>query len=244
MLQRPAVLRCTALAGVAVGLLFGGGALAQTLPNQPSALLEAEAYSIVDRTLLCTTAFVGGARTIKGRGHRGTGRAGDSWARPAFVAIETGAAANGGPQNPTILDSSLIWLTGGRPSPTATLVEGSVLSELYRTRLWGTLALNTDRCNDSKRRVGLSAHSLQGDPLGSFEASYKCFAPRRVVVRVRAAVSGSAALTRFRAFRRTTVPVRQATVVIQTEAGKPLFYAEVSDSGRARLLTSPDCFPS
>ena len=217
---------------------------APALSLQPSFVQATAASRILDRTLVCSLAYVGGAYSIEGRGHRGTGRAAGTWGRPPFVAVQTGAAANGGPRNPTILDNSLLWVTGGRPSPTSTLVEGSVLSDLYRTRLWGTLAVNTDLCRNSTKPVPLVSRGLRGGPAGSFEESHRCFTPRRVLLRVRGVLSSPAVLRRYRVFGRTTVPVREATFVIQTEAGKRLVYGDVSESGRARLLTARGCFPS
>ena len=222
-----------------------GGAVHSRAPSlRPSSVRATAASRIVDRTLVCAATYVGGAYSIEGRGHGGTGRAAGAWARPPFVSVRTGAGANGGPQNPSILDNSLVWITAGRPSSASTLVEGSVLSDLYRTRLWGTLAINTDLCRDSKKRVELGAQGLRGGALGSFEDSRRCFTQRRVLMRIRAVLSSPAVLRRFRVFSRTTVPVNEATFVIQTEAGKRLAYAEVFESGRARLFTAKGCFPS
>jgi hypothetical protein len=216
----------------------------RALPLRTSSVRATTASRILDRTFVCSTTYVGGAYSIEGRGHSGTGRAAGAWARPPLAAVKTGAGANGGPRDPSILDNSLVWITAGRPSAAATLVEGSVLSDLYRTRLWGTLAVNTDLCRNAKKQIQLASRGLRGGTLGSFEESSKCLTPRRVVMRVRAVLSSPAVLRRFRDFGRTTVPVREATFVIQTEAGRRLVYGEVSESGRARLLTARDCFPS
>jgi hypothetical protein len=216
----------------------------RALPLRPSSVRATVASQVVDRTLVCATTYVGGAYTIESRGHKGTGRVGGAWTRPAFAAIKTGAGANGGPRNPSILDNSLVWTTAGRPSGASALVEGSVLSDLYRTRLWGTLAINTELCRNSEKRVELGSRGLQGGTLGSFDESSRCFTPRRVLMRLRAELSSPAVLRRFRDFARTTVPVRRATFVIQTEAGKRLAYAEVFESGGARLFTARGCFPS
>jgi hypothetical protein len=233
-----------ALPSVIVVVLLAASAVGHALPLEPSSVATTSASRIVDRTLACATTYVGGANSIEAKGHSGTGRTGGVWGRPALVLASTGAAASGGPQNPTILDNSLVWIAAGRPSAESTLVEESILSELYRTRLWGTLAINTALCRDSKKRVELSSRGLRGDSLGSFEASSTCFTPRRVLMRVRAVLTSPGVLRRFRDFGRTTVPVRTGTFVIRTEAGKRLVYAEVSESGRARQLTARDCFPS
>jgi hypothetical protein len=233
-----------ALCSVAVLALLFSSAIGHAGRLHHSSPQATGASRIVDRTLRCATAFVGGTNSIAAKGRKGTGRTGGVWGRPALVSASTGAAANGGPRNPTILDNSLVWITAGRPAAESSLVEETILSDLYRTRLWGTLAVNTRLCRDSTKRVALSSDGLRGQPLGSFEASSTCFTPRRVLMRVRAVLTSPAVLRRFRDFGRATVPVRSGTFVIQTETGKRLAYAEVSDSGKARQLTAASCFPS
>jgi hypothetical protein len=216
----------------------------RALPLQPASVRATPPSRVLDRTLVCATALFAGARDIEAKGHRGTGRSGGTWLRPALASVTSGPSANGGPQNPTILDNSLVWMTAGRPSAASTLVEEGLLSDLYRTHIWGTLAVNAQRCRLTKARVTLSPRGLQGGALGPFEDSFSCATSRRVVVRVRAVVASAAVLRSFRAFARTTVPIQEGELVVQTEAGKRLVYAEVLDSGRARLFTAGSCFPS
>ena len=216
----------------------------RAFPLRLSHVRATEASLIFDRTLVCSTTYVGGVYSIEAAGHRGTGRVAGAWSRPPFATVRTGAGASGGPENLSILDNSLAWITAGRPSAGATLVEQSVLSDLYRTQLWGTLAINTDLCKNSKKRVNLAPRRLRGGPLGPLEQSSKCFAPQHVLMRVRAVLSGPTVLRRFRDFARTTAPVREATLVIQTTAGEQLAYTQVFESGEARLLTARNCVPS
>ena len=223
-------------------------AVESTVPRATSSVAEVLQATVpkrvVDTTLVCSTTFVGGARDIEVKGHRGTGRAGSTWGRPAVVAVTTGPSANGGPQNPTILDNSLTWVTAGRPSATSTLVEEHILSSLYPTRTWGTLAINGRLCGPTKRRVTLGVRGLELHALGPFEDSFTCATPRRVVLRVRAVLTSPAVLRSYRAFARATIPVREAQLAVQTESGKRLAYAEVLESGKARLFTARSCFPS
>jgi hypothetical protein len=60
---------------------------------------------------------------------------------------------------------------------------------------------------------------------------------------VRATLQSTARLGSYRGFLRTTAPVESAKVVVATSAGKPLSYAEVSESGESRLLVAPGCTP-
>jgi hypothetical protein len=216
----------------------------RALPLLPASVQATPPNRVVDRTLLCSTVLAGGARDIEVKGHRGTGRSGSTWIRPAFASVTSGPATNGGPQNPTILDNSLVWMTAGRPSAASTLVEEHLLSDLYRTQVWGTLAVNARLCRLTKARVTLSPQGLQGGALGPFEDGFSCATSRRVVVRVRAVLATAGVLRSFRSFGRTTVPIREGKFVVQTEAGRRLAYAEVFESGRARLFTAGSCFPS
>jgi hypothetical protein len=69
-----------------------------------------------------------------------------------------------------------------------------------------------------------------------------CAVRPRVVVRVRAVLARPAVLQSYRKFARTTVPVTEARLVVQTQSGKRLAYGEVFESGKARLFTAPSCF--
>ncbi len=62
-------------------------------------------------------------------------------------------------------------------------------------------------------------------------------------MRVRAVLQSKAELKSYRGFLRTTVPVKSASLVVATEAGKTLSYAEVLESGKSRLFVAPTCFP-
>jgi hypothetical protein len=208
--------------------------------DQSQRPLSTPARGVIDRTLVCSTAVVGGARTIAVEGYNGTGRDGSSWRRPAVVALTSGLATFGG-NNPTALDNSLAWVTAGRPSASATFVEGNVLSDLYRVRTWGTLALNRELCRSTKARVALGAAGLRRAALGPFDESFKCAVPRRVIVRVRAVLQSAAGLKTYRAFLRTTIPASESQLAVRSESGKPLAYAAVFASGRAQLFTASIC---
>jgi hypothetical protein len=74
--------------------------------------------------------------------------------------------------------------------------------------------------------------------------AFDCDVARSLLVRVRASVSGSAALReRAQLFLAANAPARDAKLVVSTPAGSPLVYADVSDSGKARLFTARSCVP-
>lgn len=216
---------------------------ARAFPLRPTSVQATAAERIVDRTLLCATALIGGAREIEARGHRGTGRSSSVWDRPAWVAVSTGAGTSG-IGNPSLLDNSLAWITAGRPSATATFVERPFVGDNYRIRIFGTLAINGRLCRPAKVRIALGPTRLQGGALGPFEDEFTCATARRVVIRVRAVLATPGVLRGFRSFARTTIPVREAQLAVQTESGKRLAYGEVFPSGKARLFTAGTCFPS
>jgi nucleotide-binding universal stress UspA family protein len=212
---------------------------ARAFPLEPSSVRATAAQRVFDTTVVCGTSEYGGVDVV---GHRGTGRAGGAWDRPAVVSVTNGSAASGGIDNPTLLDQTITWATAGRPQATATLVEYHVLRHLYLIRNWGTHAVNNPLCRPTKARAALSPSGLQGGPLGPFDERKVCSVRPRVVVRVRAVLARPAVLQSYRKFARTTVPVKEARFVVQTQSGKRLAYAEVFESGKARLFTAPSCF--
>jgi hypothetical protein len=191
---------------------------------------------------VCTTSLAGGAREIDVTGHKGTGRRGATWRRPSFVAFTSGASAAGG-YNASALDNSLVWVTAGRPSPDSTFLEGNVLSDLYRVRSFGTLAINVAHCRATKVAVRLNRAGLLGGELGPFDEGYECAAPRRVLLRVHALLRSTPKLTGFRSFLRTTLPVAKGELSVRSEAGRLFAYGDVLESGRARLFVAEGCRP-
>lgn len=198
--------------------------------------------AVIDRTYVCGTALSGGARTIDAKGHRGTGRSGLIWRRPAFVAVSTGSGTLGG-LNASGLDNSLAWVTAGRPSATSTFLEGNPLSELYQVRRFGTLGINAARCRASRAPVRLTHDGLLGGALGPFEEGYECAVPKRVLLRVHGLLRSAPRLTGFRSFLRTTLPVAKGEITVRSESGRLLAYGDVLESGRARLFVVEGCRP-
>ena len=75
--------------------------------------------------------------------------------------------------------------------------------------------------------------------MGPQTVGFDCEVTRRVLIRLHAVVNGGTALREGgRLFRVTNAPVRNATLVVSTPAGRVLTFAEVSESGRARLFTA------
>ena len=102
--------------------------------------------------------------------------------------------------------------------------------------------MNSSMCRPSTAKVALSPTSLRGGAATTVVVALDCAAPRRLLVRFRASVEGSSALRdRARLFLATNAPAREAKLAVRTLAGKLLAYADVSDSGKARLFTAKGC---
>lgn len=212
-------------------------AVAASVLLSPAAAQQSKGQ-VLDRTFVCTPSLVGGIRKIGTRAYRGSGRRGPSWNRPAFAGIETNVS--GAAQ--TAIENELVWISAGRPSPAATIVT-TLPGYTFPFRSWGTVGVNRARCRASTARVSLSRSGLQGGAAGPIDDRWDCTPGRRVYVRVRAVLGSRAGLTTFRSVLRTTVPVREATLAARAQSGRTLVYAQVLQSGKSLLFTSPTCFP-
>jgi hypothetical protein len=216
---------------VIVCVVLAAGTSAPANSSTPSRTL--------DQKLVRATAIEGCAREVSATAHHGTGRRSAAWARPAFAEITSGQTGSAF----TLLDNALAWVTAGAPTRDAIVIEAPVAGYPYPMRTWGTLASNARLCRPTAKKVPLTTSGLRGGAAGVFDDEVDCLSARRVLVRVHATLRTPASPTQYRQFRRVTAPVAEAQVVVRTEAGKPLAYAEVSDSGKAGLFTAPSCVP-
>ena len=180
---------------------------------------------VIDRTLLCTSIVSGGVHEIELSAHTGFRQDGRFQILP-FARVATGgvgAAVN-------VLDDSLAWVAAGKYDHNANLTpsEGLVLTNATR---FGTWALNRGACKPAQARVPLSAKGLRAVTPDALGVIYDCTSPVRVLVRVR--VVAHAAPTRYREqqFEKTKASLQQGLLAVRTQAGKPLAFATVSDSG-------------
>jgi hypothetical protein len=106
--------------------------------------------------------------------------------------------------------------------------------------------LQESACSPSRAPVRLTSRGLSGGAAG-FGDEYECVVPARVLVRFRgvfgSAVSLQPEVTREPDTRSqsATGPLRRAFLAVRTPAGKPLVFADVSESGKARLFVSSSC---
>jgi hypothetical protein len=207
-------------------------------PGRPAVPQRAKAASpsSLDRTFTCRPGFLGGQYNMETRAHRGTGRGRSGWERPPFAAVSTsaqGAAAHA-------VENNVAWISAGQPSRDAAVAAGFGTVQ-FPFRAWGTVSVNLGLCRASATRARIAPKELVAKSVTAFESPFDCATPRRVLVRVRATLRGSGTLRSYRSFLRTTAPARTAEIAVTTPAGKPLAYAQVFESGSARLFTAKGC---
>ena len=193
---------------------------------------------IIDRTFVCTPAFVGGVHQVEASAYRRAARKGSGWVQPAFADVSSGISGAAA----TAIDNELAWVTAGKPAPGASIVD-TPAGFTFPFRTWGTVGVNREQCRPSRKPVALGRSGLRGGAVGVFDEEWDCLAARRVLIRVRAVMTAPAELRSYVGFARTTVPVAAASLAVQTESGKRIAFAQVLESGRSLLYTSPDCFP-
>lgn len=206
---------------------------------RPAADVTVSAPGVIDRTFLCTTAPRGGIYEIEARAHRGIRESGSKWKQLPFAVVSTGGSA-GIRNSPALLGDSLAWITAGRPSVTTTIDTEWRASPAQPS---GTLAVQGASCRSTTARVPLTTGELQGGVASPFGDERDCVAPRRVLVHVRATLQSQASLRSRRSFLSTNITVREARLAVRTQSGKPLVYAEVFASGKARLFVARNCVP-
>jgi hypothetical protein len=197
------------------------------------------APAVIDRTLLCSTHSIGGGLyQFEIRAQEGIRQTRTTWRSLAFAAARIGRITIG----PSQLDNSLAWVGAGRASAATNLEEYDTRSP-YPAKVHGTLALNQKACSPSRTRVPLTAKGLDGGPAGQLGVEYDCAAPRRVLIRLRATLAARAPVYRDGHFLKTKATLDSAYLAIRTRTGKPLAFAAVFTSGKARLFVGASCLP-
>lgn len=202
------------------GALLGG----------PPARAENDATRTLDRTYRCAVFLRGGAYLVEARAHAGTRRAG-AWARLPYVGVRTGVFSGG-------TGNLLAWITSGEPTP-ETMIDQDYNTFDVKTN--GTVGVRRESCRPTSLRVPLAIDALIGGAAPPLGDERECFSAKQVVVRVRATLGDPGSLRRGDDFEATHTPVREAKLAVRTLAGKPLVYADVHESGKARLFTAKGC---
>ena len=188
------------------------------------------ASKIIDQTLRCTTKLQAGARIIDVYAQAGVREGGSAWKSLAGAQVTT----RGGTED---MAPTLVFVSAGAPGPD----EWKGLGAFFHPGLAIGRA-----CRQFSANVPLSSRGLgSGGAAGPFGDAYECATPRQLLVRVRAVFRSPATLRLTGGAQRSTrVPVREARLVVQAYPSKrPLVYAEVFESGKARLFTAGNCLP-
>jgi ABC-type amino acid transport substrate-binding protein len=195
-------------------------AVAGTLLAPVTGSAAETAFRIVDQTLLCTPAGQRGVMTVG--------------ATARLAGYDTSPRTS---------------LSYGAAAPTAEVNVG-VRTRRTPAHPTGAVWLTPRRCQRTKLRVAFTSRGLDGGrsarPTGEY---YRCDAPAKVLVRIRAAFARP---TTFASDPRAPFlsvakgRIRAASLAITTLRGrKPLFFASVQDAtGRARVFVAPSrCRP-
>ncbi len=188
------------------------------------------ASAVIDVTLRCTTPLSGGIREIGARANTGS-RLRDSWVRLPFGAASAGNVTYG-------LGDSLGWISAGKPSPTTKLDLGFRATSALE---WGTVGVSRAACRSTSAKVALTRAGLAGGKTPALGERFECPAPRSVLLRVRAVSTARTALRAKGDFLVTNVPLKSARLTVRTTKGKALMYADVVETGRARLFAAKGC---
>jgi hypothetical protein len=190
---------------------------------QPSASAEPAASRVIDRTLSCAVGARAGVRSVAVRAQTGTRHIEDR-SKWKFLA----SAGVGDPY------ASFAGVSAG--NPVADLAPG-VPARPER------LYVVAGRTCKAAARIALSATGLacaSASPLGD---TYDCGPGSRVLVRVRGVFRSPTSLNLKRYSGRDSAGGSRhgSARVVRSSSGKPLAYAEVLESGNARLFTARSC---
>jgi hypothetical protein len=193
----------------------------------PVAAADPAASRIVDRTLTCAVGLFAGVREAKVGAGSGTRLLED---RSKWLSLaDAGVGDSRG---------SFVSVAAGNPlAPDRR--SGVVFPEW---RLW----IRVDDTCRSAPRIPFSRTGLAGGAASQLHDDYDCVSGGRVVVRVRAVFRAPTTLRRTtdrngQRYLRAAGTMRQGFVAVRSAAGKPLAYAEVFESGKARLFTAGSC---
>ena len=194
---------------------------------QARAAAEPTATRVVDRTLVCKVGMANGARSITVTAQSAF-RKGDrlEWLAQATVATP----GNPVPAKRNEYLPTLVGMTAGWPGP------GAVTS--------GGLGISLALCSSSRSTVPLSPRGLGGGAAGQLGEELKCVTASRVRVRVRATFAAPVTLEldRKNGWQGASARIEKGQLAVRTLSGKPLVYADVVDSGKARVFTARSCF--
>jgi hypothetical protein len=218
---RAAVAATLAALATTLALVGGSPALAE---------VESSRAAVLDRTYACAVFIRGGAYLVDTHAHAGS-RLNGAWARLPYAGVHSGVFSGGA-------GNLLAWITSGTPTST-TMVDQDY--DAFGAKAFGTVGIRRDGCRRSSASVRLGPVGLRGGAATPLGSKSECYAPKRVLVRFRAVLASPGAFRAGPDFQTLHLRVRAAKLAVRTPAGKALVYADVVESGRARLFTAPGC---
>jgi hypothetical protein len=203
----------------------------RTLAAVTSAPAGSVAARVIDRTFRCNLGVVAGTPKIEVSAAAGsrTGRRFDRLAQASIITF---------PENNFNEADSLhvAGITAGWPPPVSVPTGGG-------------LSISLDQCTPVVASVPLTTRGLKGGAVDSFEDTYECFPLRKTIfVRTRAVFRRptNLRLRRYPGGDRdlsTTGRITEGVIAARTPSGRPIVYAQIRESGKARLFLEPDCVP-
>ncbi|MBA2641685.1 MAG: hypothetical protein H0U82_01995 [Actinobacteria bacterium] len=205
---------------LAIVFLGGGGALLQ-----PTADAQPAASRVIDRTYSCSVEARAGVREVQAQANAGLRWIEDraKWKRLAGAVVSDSVTVLG-------------FVSAGNPLAP---------ENGFRFPPQRLAILAGSKCR-AAARIPLSRAGLSGGPASQLGDAYDCVAGSRVIVRVRGVFRGPTSLKPKRYAGGVTQleaagTVTQGYLAVRSGAGKPLAYAEVFESGKARLFTARGC---
>jgi hypothetical protein len=108
-----------------------------------------------------------------------------------------------------------------------------------------SLSVNRLHCRATRQQLPLTTRGLRGGAFSMLPVERDCFTPRRVLVRIRGAFRKPTELKSASPFGypqlQATGAAMRTELVVGTPDGKPIAYASIAGSKKARLFTSSDC---
>jgi hypothetical protein len=212
----------TRLAATVVGVAL---VVLSALALERPASAEPAASRIIDRTLSCSVALRAGVRKLEVQANAGLRLLEDrsKWKYLAGAGVGDSEA-------------SLGYVSAGNPKAP----ENGFTFPPERLGI-----SERPKCR-AAARIPFSRAGLAGGSASQLFDRYDCFPGGRVLVRIRAVFRSPTSLRRKRYQGGTFQLVAAGTVAkgqvaVRTLAGKPLAYAEVFESGTARLFTASSC---
>jgi hypothetical protein len=212
-------------AGALLAILVG-----VTSVDGSTARAEPDATQVLDRTFACAIDPRGGAYILDARAHSGA-RLRGKWAKLPYAGLRAGNF--GGDTG-----NMLAWVTAGTPTATTTIDQEF---ETFDVKTYGTFGVRGEPCRQAATPVPLTPAGLKGVVASRLGEKVECFAPQRVLVHIRAVLRSKGTFRRGPDYQSLHVPAREAKLAVRTLTGKPLVYADVAESGRARLFTAKGC---